>query len=139
MRPAVALVVLGASLLVPPLAAQEGLDARAESARLALERGDPTRLIGQSRRLLVQLPDADPSAPVDRAQAVALLDGFFRGTEGIGTTIRAARRVTPETGYVELVRRFRVVGTAEVRRQTVLLSFRRQGESWQLVEVRVSS
>jgi len=139
MRPALGLLVLGAALGAPPLAGQESLGALAENARQALERQDPAVLIGQSRRLLVQLPEADPSAPVDRAQAVALLEGFLRGTEGTGTTIRAARRVTPETGYVELTRRFRVVGTAEIRRQTVLLSFRRRGEGWQLVEVRVSS
>jgi len=138
MRPALGLLVLGAAVGVPSLTGQEGLGVLAENARQALERRDPAVLIGQSRRLLVQLPDADPSAPVDRAQAVALLEGFLRGTEDVGTTIRAARRVTPETGYVELTRRFRVAGTAEVRRQTVLLSFRRRGEDWELVEVRVS-
>jgi hypothetical protein len=121
-----------------PVSAQESLARVAEAARGALERQEPAVLIGRSPRLLVQLPAADPSAPVDRAQAVALLEGFLRGTEGVETVIRAAQAVTPERGYVELVRRFRVVGTAEIRRQTVLLSYRRLGEGWELVELRVS-
>ena len=139
MHAAVGRVVLASVVLwAVPVSAQESLARVAEVARSALERQEPAGLIGQSPRLLVQLPVADPSAPVDRAQAVALLEGFLRGTEGVETAIRAARAVTPERGYVELVRRFRVVGTAEIRRQTVLLSFRRLGDEWELVELRVS-
>jgi len=121
-----------------PASAQESLARVAEAAQGALERHEPAMLIGRSPRLLVQLPAADPSAQVDRAQAVALLQGFLRGTEEVETLIRAARAVAPERGYVELARRFRVVGTAEIRRQKVLLSYRRRGEGWELVELRVS-
>jgi hypothetical protein len=103
-----------------------------------LERQEPAVLIGRSPRLLVQLPGAEPSAAVDRAQAVALLEGFLRGTEGVETAVRAARAVSPERGYVELIRRFRVLGTADIQRQTVLLSYRLQGQGWLLVELRVS-
>lgn len=139
MRSAVVRTVLaGLALWAAPAAAQESLERLAETARQALERQDPGVLVGRSSRLLIQLPAADPSAPVVRAQAVALLERFFRGTEAVETAIRSARAVTPERGYVELTRRFRVIGTAEIRRQTVLLSYGRRGERWELVELRVS-
>ena len=138
MRAAVGVFLASVVLWAVPLSAQESLERLAETARGALERQEPAVLIGRSPRLLVQLPAADPSAAVDRAQAVALLEGFLRGTEGVETAIRAARAVTSERAYVELLRRFRVVGTAEIRRQTVLLSYRRRGEGWELVELRVS-
>ncbi len=134
-------IVAIALAAAPTLAAQgqADLSAAAEGARAAIQQLAPASLVGDSGPILVQLPGAEPSAPVGRAQAVALLRGFLRGTDPVATSIRSARAVTDRSGYVELTRRFRVRGTEEVREQRVLLSYRRTGDRWRLVELRVSS
>jgi hypothetical protein len=85
----------------------------------------------------VQLPGADPSAALGPAQAAALLGDFIASAQEVETVVRAAREVSPGTGYVELQRKYRVAGTQDVRVQVLLLSYRKTRGGWSLVEFRV--
>lgn len=129
-------------LLAVPLAparGQErpGLPAAAEQARTAWFAHDAARLVADSPRLLIQLPGADPSAPLGPAQAAALLGDFLASAQEVEILVRAAREVEPGRGYVELQRRYRVAGTQEIRVQSLLLGYRLGRSGWSLVELRV--
>ena len=118
--------------------AQEiGLDQAAEKARQAWFAHNPSALIANSPRVLVQLPGADPSVALGPAQAAALLGDFLALAQEVEVLIRAARQVEPERGYVELQRRYRVIGTQDVRSQVLLLGYRQDRNGWSLVEFRV--
>jgi hypothetical protein len=122
-----------------PLGAQApGLAEAAESARRAWAAHDVVGVVGSSDRLLLQLPGVAPSGPVERAQAAAMLAGYLKGYEEVTTEIKTMRELGSGGGFVELRRRFRVIGTTEIRSQGVLLSYRLQGARWVLGEVRIS-
>ena len=131
---------LGLALSSGSLSGQDGaLTQAAENARVAWQRHDTKGLMAPAvRGVLLQLPGADPSAPVSQAQGAALLREYVVGAEEVATQVRAARVVAPGRGYVELVRRYRVAGTEEVRRESVLLAYRQEGERWILAELRVT-
>jgi hypothetical protein len=132
------LIALGVMLLPGGVRAQEaGLRGAAERASHAWFSHDPVALVAQSPRLLVQLPGADPSAALGPAQAAALLGDFIASAQEVETVVRAAREVSPGTGYVELQRKYRVAGTQDVRVQVLLLSYRLTHAGWSLVEFRV--
>ena len=86
--------------------------------------------------MLLQIPGADPSSPLGRAQAVELLGRYLRGAEERGLDITAIREVEPGKGFVELTRRYVVSGTAELRRETLFLGYRLESREWQLAELR---
>ena len=102
-----------------------------------LERQDAAGLVEKSPQLIIQLPGADPSAPVQRQQAGKLLRDFFERAEEVGTVLYDAREMDDGRGLVELRRRYRIRGTQHVREQLLLLSYRRSGKTWTLVELRV--
>lgn len=131
--------LLAISLTIPGLvrAQDGGLRSTAERARRAWSAHDPAGLVRGSPRVQVQLPGADPSAALGPGQAAALLGDFISSAQEVETTVRAAREVTPGSGYVELQRRYRVAGSQEVREQVLLLSYRLTKAGWRLVEVRV--
>lgn len=130
-----------ALLILPltPARAQDraGLAGAAEVARAAWFAHDAAGLVASSPRLLMQLPGADPSAALGPAQAAALLGDFLVPAQEVEVRVRAAREVEPGRGYVELERRYRVVGTQEVRVQSLLLGYRLGRAGWSLVELRV--
>ena len=88
--------------------------------------------------IMVQLPGADPSGALSRAQGAALLAEYLAGDEEVETTVRAARVVAAGRGYVELRRRYRVAGTKEIRTDTVLLGYREEDDRWVLAELRIT-
>jgi hypothetical protein len=118
-------------------AQESALDQAAERARRALFAHNPAGLIGNSPRVLIQLPGADPSVALGPAQAAALLGDFLAPSQEVEVLVRAARQVEPERGYVELHRRYRVTGTQDVRSQVLLLGYRQERMGWTLVEFRV--
>lgn len=118
-------------------AQKSGLDQAATGARQAWLAHDPAALIAASPRLLIQLPGADPSVALGPAQAAALLVDFLAPAQEVELVIRAAREVEPGRGYVELLRRYRVSGTQDVRDQVLLLGYRLDRGRWSLVELRV--
>ena len=134
-------LVITCVLLAPGLAqgqqAPEPLRDIAEVTRASWQRQDATALVAQSPQLVIQLPGADPSAPVQRRQASKLLSDFFERAEEVETVLYDAREMEDGRGLVELRRRYRVRGTQDVREQLLLLSYRRSGKTWTLVELRV--
>jgi hypothetical protein len=85
---------------------------------------------------VLQIPGADPSVAVSRAQAMALLTRYLRSTVERSVEIRTIREVEGERGLVELDRRYVVAGTEDVRHETLFLGFRREGDRWVLAELR---
>jgi hypothetical protein len=123
--------------VLPGAAAQQGtLAAAAERAKQAWLAHDPQTLVGQSSSLVLQIPGADPSSPLGRAQAVELLRRYLRQAEERGLEVTAIREVEPGKGFVELTRRYVVAGTTELRRETLFLGLRFIGDDWRLAELR---
>lgn len=114
------------------------LKATAESARQAWQRHDMTDLVRSSPRVLVQLPGTEPSAPVGREQAAALLTEQLRGYTEVSVEVQNVREVDSGRGVVELSRRYRVKGTSDTRIQRLLLVYGKGSSGWELLEVRVS-
>jgi hypothetical protein len=112
------------------------LDQAAEKARQAWFAHNTAALVAESPRLLIQLPGAEPSVALGPDQAAALLSNFLSNGQEVETLVRAAREVAPSQGYVELQRKYRVVGTQNVRTQVLLLGYRRSQGGWTLVEFR---
>ncbi len=128
--------VLLLACLAGPVAAQSPLAAAAERVRAAWLAHDARAVVGQSSSILLQLPGADPSSPVGRAQAVELVRRYLRSVVECSVAVRTVREVEEGKGFVELERRYQVVGTSDERRETVFLGFRRAGDSWVLAELR---
>jgi len=116
--------------------AQGSLADAAERARGAWLAHDPQRLIGQGGSIVLQIPGADPSVPLDRAQASELLRRHWRTAVERSLTLRGVRELASGKGYAELERCYVVTGTSDERRETIFLGFRHAGGSWRLVEVR---
>ena len=134
------LLLLGLFGLPALAVGQEGrplLQTVAEETRAQWQRQDAVGLVARSPQLLIQLPGADPSAPVGRRQASELLRDFFSHAEEVETLLNGAREVGGGWGLVELRRRYRISGTQEVREQLLLLSYRTSGKQWTLVELRM--
>jgi hypothetical protein len=133
-------LLIGLALLFGPAVAasqQQQLSAAAENAREAWVEHDARALVADAPRLLVQLPGADPSIALGPAQAAALLGDFMVQGQEVETVIRAAKEVEPGRGYVELLRRYRIAGTQDVRTQSLLLGYRLFRSGWRLVELRI--
>ncbi|HVQ47044.1 MAG TPA: hypothetical protein VMS62_09460 [Gemmatimonadales bacterium] len=135
MRHIVMTVVLA---VAPALGNAQGndLDQAAEKARQAWFAHNTAALVAESPRLLIPLPGAEPSVALGPDQAAALLSNFLSNGQEVETVVRAAREVAPSQGYVELQRKYRVVGTQNVRTQVLLLGYRRSQGGWTLVEFR---
>jgi hypothetical protein len=135
-RAAVVLVLLAG--LAGPAGAQQSLADAAEHVRAAWLAHDARGVVGQSSSVLLQLPGADPSSPLGRAQAEELLRRYLRSVVECNVIVRTVREVEDGKGFVELERRYQVVGTSDERRETVFLGFRRAGDSWVLAELRTA-
>lgn len=128
-------------LAVLPFAAygQSTLGAAAEQAKQAWLAHDPAALVGQSSSIVLQIPGADASSALGRAQAIELLRRYLRMAEERGLDVTAIREVEPGKGFVELTRRYVVAGTTELRRETLFLGFRLgpgNAREWRLAELR---
>ena len=120
------------------LAAQHGLEDAARAARAAWLTHDPEALMGRSAAVVLQIPGTNPSGPLGRGQAVELLRRYLRSATERAVELRRVREVAPGNGFVELEREYAVVGTRDVRRETLFLRFRVVGGQWELTEVRSS-
>lgn len=116
--------------------AQSSLAEMAERVRQAWRAHDAQAIVGESDTLVLQIPGADPAAPLDRAHAVELVRGYWRAAVERALEVRGLREVEPGTGYVELERRYAVAGTSDVRRETIFLRFRKVGPAWRLAGLR---
>lgn len=132
----VASVALLARLVLHPIGPD--LEAIAQQARGALLRHEAAAIVGQSPRLLVQLPGVAPSGPVPRSQAIALLESYLRDYEEVEVSVVSVQATPGSNGIVQLARRYRVPGTDDTRSQSVLLSYELSGGIWTLTELRIS-
>jgi len=129
------------ALVVSPLVggrglAQGSLAEAAERVRQGWLAHNVQAVVGQSASVVLQIPGADPSAPVDRAQAMELLRRHLRAGVERALRVSAVREVEPGRGYAELDRRYVVAGTSDERRETIFLGFRKPGAGWVLAELR---
>ena len=129
------------ALVVSPLVTGEGLAQGSlaeagERVRQGWLAHDVQAVVGQSAGVVLQIPGADPSAPVDRAQAMELLRRHLRAGVERALSVSAVREVEPGRGYAELDRRYVVAGTSDERRETIFLGFRKLGREWLLAELR---
>ena len=132
---------IGVALVLSPFVsgrgvAQGSLAEVAERVRQAWLVHDVQGVVGQSSSVVLQIPGADPSAPVDGAQAIELLRRHLRAGAERGLRVSAVREVEPGRGYAELDRRYVVAGTSDERRETIFLGFRKPGREWRLSELR---
>lgn len=123
---------------VGPAVAQGDLVAAAEAAARSWQAHDAPALVGRGQALVLQIPGADPSAALGRAQAVELLRRHFQSATERSVNVGTAREVEAGRGVVELERRYVVRGTADERRETVFLGFRLVQGQWILSEVRTT-
>ena len=123
---------------VGPLAGQSGLAESAQQARAAWLAHDAEALLDHSPGVILQIPGADPSSALRRQQAGELLARYLRTSVERSVEITTVREVEEGRGYVELLRRFSVAGTAEERRETVFLGLRRVAARWVVVELRTA-
>lgn len=128
-------------LVAVPAAApgQATLEDAARAARAAWLAHDPQALVGQSASIVLQIPGADPSSALGRAQAVELLRRHFQSSAEQGLEVTAIHEMESGRGFVELERRYVVRGTTDVRRETLFLGFRRVAGRWGLSELRSTS
>jgi len=132
----VALVLSPALTCGTRLAAQASLAAATEQARSAWLAHDPQGLVGQSGSIALQIPGADPSSPLDRAQAAELLRRHWRTAVERSLTVRGVHELESGKGYAELERCYVVAGTSDERQETIFLGFQKVGASWWLTELR---
>jgi hypothetical protein len=116
--------------------AQGSLAGAAERVRRAWLAHDVQAIVGQSPRVVLQIPGADPSAPLERAQAAELLRRHLQRVVERTLAVGAVREVEPGHGYVELERRYVLAGTSDERRETIYLRFRKPAADWLLTELR---
>lgn len=119
---------------------QQGGDlaSAAAAVREAWLAHDAGKIVANSAQLMIQLPGADPSAPLGAKQAAATLSDFLAAAQEVELKVRA-QGVNAERGYVELVRHYRINGTQDVRAQSLYLGYRRSPRGWVLTELRVVS
>src|SRR2546429_9110402 len=96
---AVSPVVTGSGL------AQGSLAEAAERVRQAWLAHNVQAVVGQSASVVLQIPGADPSAPVDRAQAIELLRRHLPRAAPARRRGSAGREGEPGRGYAGLDRR----------------------------------
>ena len=97
---------------------------------------DAQAIVEHSPNLVLQIPGADPSSPMGRAQAAELLRRYFTGRQERRLDISSIRELEADKGFVELERRYVVTGTDDERHETLFLGFRRQQGQWLLLELR---
>ncbi len=117
-------------------AQDSALMAAARRATEAWMRHDFTAFVGTGEAVMVNLPGAEPSAPLRPAQAAALLRDYTAGKREVDVTILVARRVEPDRAYVEAQRVFESEGMGVRHSETLYFGFRLVQGRYHLVEVR---
>jgi len=120
------------------LSGQATLPDAAQQAATAWTAHNPEALVGSSSRVALEIPGADPSGPLPPAQAIELLRRYLRPAREQGVSIRTVKEDAPGSGFVVLERAYSLAGTSDVRRETLLLRYRKAGADWQLTELRAA-
>ena len=130
------LCLMGLLTPVRGVAGQSTLSEAAARAKQALSVHDAQALVGRSSNVVLQIPGADASSPLGKAQAIELLRRYLRPAEERGLDVTTIREVEPGKGFIELTRRYVVSGTSDLRRETLYLGYRLLDGEWRLVELR---
>lgn len=128
---------LATAAISAPAMAQSRLLDHAEQARVAWQDHDVLAIVAGATRLRLHLPGMDASAPLGRAQAAAMIEEYLESADELAVTLRRSEELDKGRAYIELERRYRMVGTQEVLVQYLLLDLLRVGDDWLLVEIRV--
>ena len=137
-RPGLVAGCVGALLGPVRLSAQQTLAQAAERARAAWQAGDMRALVARSASLQLQIPGAEPSAPVGRDQAAHLIQRYLERTEERNLVMIALRESDRSEGFAELERHYVIRRTRDERCETVWFGFKKLGRNWVLSEVRIA-
>jgi hypothetical protein len=137
MHAVVTVAAMGFLLASGRLQAQELLREEAQVVLGAWTTHDAAGILAGADSILLNLPGAQPAAPIGRQQATALIRGYLGGTSEEALTLQAVRSTGRDRGFAELARRFRPAEGSASRTETILLGFRLEGEQWRLDELRV--
>jgi hypothetical protein len=99
---------------------------------------DSQSLVGQGATLMVQIPGADPSVALERAQADEVLRRHQFAAVERSVRVRRVAEVAAGNGLVELEREYAVGSTQDVRREAIFLRYRLTGARWELTELRAA-
>jgi hypothetical protein len=105
--------------------------------RAGWARQDASAIIGGSSRVVIQLPGAPATAPLNGEQAARAIAAVFADATELGLEIDALREVSGEAVYAELRRRYRVRGSESVTEQRVFAALRAEDGKWRLSELRI--
>ena len=128
--------VVAVLIVAGPLHAQATLAEAAGAARAAWLAHDAQAIVGQSATVALQIPGTNPSAALERGQAAELLRRYLHTAVEHAVRVRRVGEVAAGSGFVELEREYGVRGTTDVRRETIWLRFRYEGDHWRLAELR---
>lgn len=126
---AVVLAWSGPSLQAPDLAPVAAL------ARKSFEQHDFKSLFRGEELVRLRLPRQRGGGPIDAGVAAATLSAFTRRFEELEVAVVGAAVLDGGRGYVELRRRFRLIGLAEEETQRILISAQFRGGEWRVAEV----
>lgn len=137
MHSALTLAAMGFLLASGRLEAQDTLRDEAQVVMTAWTTHDAAGVLAGADPIQLNLPGAQPAAPIGRKQATALLRDYLAGTSEETLALQAVRSTGRDRGFAELARRFRPTEGSASRTETILLGFRRAGDGWRLEELRV--
>ena len=127
-------VLLWGMLQAAPPRPQASLSDLMSLARNAFTTRDFGLLFDERRPVRLELPNQTAAVSVRGRVAAASLASLVRRTQDVDLTAVDSAEVAPGYGYLELLRRYRVMGTDEIQTQRVLISVKREEETWRIVE-----
>lgn len=107
--------------------------------RASWQRQDASGVLEGAARVVVQLPREAATAPLVAEQASRALARLFVDATEVALEVKAVRRVSGETVYAEMMRRFRVRGSEGTVEQQVFAAFRLEDGRWRLTELRIGT
>lgn len=123
--------------MAPPLQERE-LGQLANFAREVFATRQFARLFGDRLPVRLELPSQPSAVSVRGEIAAAALASMVRRTADLESATIGSAMVAPGHGYVEIRRRFRVLGTQEEQRQRILISAKFEDGRWRVTEVWVT-
>ena len=120
----------------PPAAAQDSLAQAAERVRQAWLGHDAQAIVGQGAKVVLRIPGAAPSTPLEPAQAIELVRRHLQGSVERAVSLVVVREVGRGQGYVELDRCYVVSGTSDERHETIVVRFHKPAGEWLVSELR---
>lgn len=128
-----------AAVWVASLLAVQDVTQTIDRLRASWSRQDAAGVLEGATRVVVQLPRETATAPLGAEQASRALARLFVDATEVGLEVKTVRRVSGETVYAEMHRRFRVRGSEGTVEQQVFAAFRLEDGRWRLTELRIGA